>query len=376
MVCMNFLAMPTLKNVRSCFFLPISIMPLRVLNDTFESARMGISNAGSFERWAAAITTSAMPTSLVSTPPAAFRFFTAFVLAMRSSALPCGRFLLRVRARLTRLLRLGGRCFHCSGRFDLALDPLRGHDDRVGQALGAAAGPAQQLVGLRAAGAGRRDLLELLLELRDRELAALQAVAGLRDLLDVQLEDVAPPKLALRPPATPDEHAEPAAALTQRERDLLADLVVVGDRLLGFARERHPHRGHVHEDHHRSLGQRAARLADAIVLPLGVQRRLVRRARRLLVEERHAVRIADHAGQLGLALLALALGERLRLLLRLRPGLPFGLLALDRPVAEREPRLDHEGIATIDRGRTAHGGVELALDLVIEAREDRLLANR
>src|SRR5262245_33960679 len=257
MVCMNFFAMPTLKNVRSCFLRPISIMPLRGLNDTFESARIGISNAGSFERWAAVMTTSAIPTSLVSTPPAAFRFFAlgagsvfvsppaavffaALGLAMVSSALPCGRFLRARRARLARLLVrllvLRGRRFHFPDRFDLALDPLRGHDDRVGQALGAAAGLAQQLVGLRAAGAGRRELLQLLLKLFGLELAALQPLARLRDLLDVELEDVAPTELALRPPATPQEHAEPAAALTQGERDLLADLVVVGDRLFRFAR--------------------------------------------------------------------------------------------------------------------------------------------
>src|SRR6185369_4486763 len=232
---------------------------------------MGIANAGSFERWAAAMTTSAMPTSLVSTPPAAFRFFArgagsvlvsaspvgflvALALAMASSALPCGRFLHARRARLARLLarllrlRRGGR-FHFPDRFDLTLDTFRGHDDRVGQALGAIAGLAQQLVGLRAAGAGRRDLLQLPLELFCLELSTLQPLARLRDLLDVELEDVAPPELALRPPTTPEEHAEPAAALAQRERDLLADLVVVGDRLFGFARERHPHGRHVDKDH-------------------------------------------------------------------------------------------------------------------------------
>src|SRR5215831_21244234 len=105
------------------------------------------------------MTTSAMPTSLVSTPPAAFRllalgagcvvvsappavFFAAFALAMGSSALPC-RFLRARRAGPARLLGgllgLRGRRFHFSGRFDLALDPVRGHDDRVGQALRAAA---------------------------------------------------------------------------------------------------------------------------------------------------------------------------------------------------------------------------------------------
>src|SRR5262245_47283618 len=168
---MNFFAMPTLKNVRSCFFPPISIMPLRALNDTFESARIGIANAGSFERCAAAMTTSAIPTSLVSTPPAAFRFFArgaasvlvsvsavflaAFALAMESSALPCGGFLRARRAlvRRSRLLRFRDRRCHFPDRFDLALDPFRGHDDRVGQALGARTGLAQQLVGLRTTGA-------------------------------------------------------------------------------------------------------------------------------------------------------------------------------------------------------------------------------
>src|SRR6185436_11809280 len=225
------------------------------------------------------MTTSAIPTSLVSTPPTAFLFFLAlgaasslflappavlrvsFALAMASSVLPCGRFL---RARLARLLRLLGRRFRFRDDVGLALDPFRGHDDRVGQALGAAVRLAQQLVGLRAAGSGGRDLLQLLLELLNRKLAALQAVAGLRDLLDVQLEDVAPPELTLRPPATSDEYAEPATAFTQRERDLLVDLVVVGDGFLGLAREGNPHRGHVHEDHHGSLRQRPARLAHTV----------------------------------------------------------------------------------------------------------------
>src|SRR5580765_1112479 len=189
MVCMNFLAMPTLKNVRSCFFLPISIKPLRSLNDTFESARIGIANAGSFARWAAAMNTSAMPTSLVSTPLAAFRLFAlrggsvlvaappavllaAFALAMGSSGSPCGRLLRARRAGLAcrlgsllgslhgSLLGLRGRRCRFPDRIDLALDTLRGHDDRVGQALRAAAGLAQQLVGLGAAGARGRDLLQ------------------------------------------------------------------------------------------------------------------------------------------------------------------------------------------------------------------------
>src|SRR5262249_4698783 len=144
------------------------------------------------------------------------------------------------------------------GDLDLALDSLFGDDDGVGEALGAPAGLAEELICLRAAGLRLRDLVELLLYLLGRGLSALHAIAGLHDLLDVELEDVPPPELALRPAPPPQEHAEPAAAFTQRERDLLADLVVVGDRLLGLARERHPHRGHVDEDHHRALGERAA----------------------------------------------------------------------------------------------------------------------
>src|SRR5215467_5635216 len=69
---MNFLAMPTLKNERACFLLPISIRPLRSLNDTFDRARIGIANVGSFDRSAAVTTTSAKPTSFFSTGVALF----------------------------------------------------------------------------------------------------------------------------------------------------------------------------------------------------------------------------------------------------------------------------------------------------------------
>src|SRR5262249_48605082 len=69
---MNFLAMPTLKNERACFLLPISIRPLRSLNDTFDRARIGIARLGSFDRSAAVTTTSARPTSFFSTGVAFF----------------------------------------------------------------------------------------------------------------------------------------------------------------------------------------------------------------------------------------------------------------------------------------------------------------
>src|SRR5262245_21572691 len=69
---MNFLAIPTLKKDRSCFFFPISMRPLRSLKDTFDNARIGMENVGSLERSAAAITMSARPTSFLSTAVAFF----------------------------------------------------------------------------------------------------------------------------------------------------------------------------------------------------------------------------------------------------------------------------------------------------------------
>src|SRR5262249_44519330 len=69
---MNFLAIPTLKKDRSCFFFPISMRPLRSVKDTFDNARIGMENVGSLERSAAAITMSARPTSFLSTAVAFF----------------------------------------------------------------------------------------------------------------------------------------------------------------------------------------------------------------------------------------------------------------------------------------------------------------
>src|SRR5438445_13365306 len=73
---MNFLAIPTLKNDRACFRLPISIKPLRSLNSTFDSARIGIAMVGSLRFSAAVITRSATPTSFFSTA-VGFRGFLA-----------------------------------------------------------------------------------------------------------------------------------------------------------------------------------------------------------------------------------------------------------------------------------------------------------
>src|SRR3970040_758751 len=74
---MNFLAMPTLKNVRACFLRPISMMPRFSLNVTLARLRTGIDSAGPLLRSAAAITMSATPMSFFSTAPLFFGFFRA-----------------------------------------------------------------------------------------------------------------------------------------------------------------------------------------------------------------------------------------------------------------------------------------------------------
>src|SRR5581483_4234050 len=74
----------------------------------------------------------------------------------------------------------------------LALGAFGGDDDRVREALGPGV-LAQDLVGAGAAGALERDALQLLLQLLLGEPPALEPGARLRDLLDVEIEDVAPP---------------------------------------------------------------------------------------------------------------------------------------------------------------------------------------
>src|SRR5262249_52681155 len=108
----------------------------------------------------------------------------------------------------------------------------------------------------------------------------------------------------------------------------------------------------------------------AVVAPGGVEHRLEDRAGGLLIEERHAVRVADDARELvPVAVGLLTLGQRDRLLLLIR-------LRLLGPAPEGQPRLDDERVAAIDGGRATDGGVEIPLDLLIEPREDRLLADR
>src|SRR5437899_1065222 len=251
-----------------------------------------------------------------------------------------------------------------------AFDALRRDDDRVREAFRAAPVLAEHLVGLLAACPLHGHLLELLLQLRDRQPAALETVARLDDLLDVELEDVAPVLLAVGPLAPSQERAQAPAAFAQRQGDLLADLVVLGDRLLRFARERDPDRGHVDEDHHGPGRQRAPGLRHAVGPPRRCEHRREDRAGRLLVDKRHAVRVADDARELVVVtLIGFALRERDRLLLLV-------LLRLLGPSPVGQARLDHEGIAAVHRWRPADRRVEVALDLLVEPRENRPLADR
>ena len=97
-------------------------------------------------------------------------------------------------------------------------------------------------------------------------------------------------------PAHAHVRAELAAAVLQRELELLDDLVVVRDRFLGLGSERHPDRRDVHEQHHRVRPAVAPRgCCSAVAAPVGGDDRLGDRARRLLEQQRHAVGEADQA---------------------------------------------------------------------------------
>src|SRR2546430_3495120 len=88
----------------------------------------------------------------------------------------------------------------------------------------------QELVGLFASGPPHGDPLELRLELRRGQSATLEAVTRRDDLLHLELEDVTSTELSLGPVASPEECSQPSAAFAQRQGDLLAELVVIGDR--------------------------------------------------------------------------------------------------------------------------------------------------
>src|SRR5712692_8314409 len=98
---MNFFAMLTLKNVRSCLRLPISMMPRFSLKLTLARLRMGMDSVGSLLRSAAVITASATLMSFFSTAPIFFAFACAMgrYLFLRFGALVLGFAALVGRAR-------------------------------------------------------------------------------------------------------------------------------------------------------------------------------------------------------------------------------------------------------------------------------------
>ena len=142
----------------------------------------------------------------------------------------------------------------------------------------------EYLIRFLAAGAFRGDLLQLVFELFFSELAAFETVARFDDFFDIQLEDIAPAKLVLGVLAPPQKNTEPPAAFLESELDFFSDLVVVRDRLLRLAGERHPNRRHVDKDHHRPGGQGASGLRHPVVAPSGIEHGFERRAGRLLIE--------------------------------------------------------------------------------------------
>jgi hypothetical protein len=208
------------------------------LNSTFESARTGIWNSGSFFFLAESMTMSARPDQAVfnasfAMPFSFFAFFGSAFFCRRAVAFSaCIRdplvVLRHFGGRRSRLVRRGG------GRGTCGTAPWAPSGVTMMVDSPAAPPPAalllEDLFGLVAAGELLGDLRQPLLEVLGVELALLQPLAGVGDLLDVRLEDVAALELEGRPLALRDERRQAPARLVEGEADLLADLVVVGDR--------------------------------------------------------------------------------------------------------------------------------------------------
>ena len=99
--------------------------------------------------------------------------------------------------------------------------------------------------------------------------------------------------------AAAEEHRQLAAHGLQGQPQFLLDLGIAGHGLLRFARERHPHAGHVDHERDRTAGQRAARLAQPVGPPVRAHHGLRDRAGRGLELQRHAVGIAEDVHRSG-----------------------------------------------------------------------------
>ena len=95
----------------------------------------------------------------------------------------------------------------------------------------------------------------------------------------------------------PNKGRQLTTTLLQGQFDFLDDLGVMGHRFFAFRGKGDPYRGHVHHDDQGRRGQGAGGLLQAIVPPGGRENRLVNGAGRLLIEQGHAVGIAEDTGQ-------------------------------------------------------------------------------
>ena len=203
---------------------------------------------------------------------------------------------------------------------------------------------------------------ELRLQLRGGQPAALEAITRLDDFLDVELEDVAPARCSpcarsrrRRNAPSRRPHSRSARVISLRISSYSAmaslDSLVNGTQTEAMWTKITIGPGR----------QRAARLGQAVVAPGGVEHRLEDRAGRLLVEQRHAVGEADDARELAIVLLVA------------RPSASgtasfcWSGCADSGPRAVGQTGLDHERVTAIHGRRPADGGVEVALDLLVEA---------
>ena len=171
-----------------------------------------------------------------------------------------------------------------------------------------------------------------------------------RHLGDVLLEHAAPLGVALQ-----RARRSQMCAASLRPHSWIAsfisleELVVVGHRLLGLARERHPHAGQVHGDGHRRDRQAALGLLQLVAAPVGLVDALADRARLGLVLQRHAVGEAHD----------------------------FGRLVERQVAAVGEPHLDHERIAAV-HARAAASSTRRTRpwEAALEALDEQRLADR
>ena len=115
----------------------------------------------------------------------------------------------------------------------------------------------------------------------------------------------------------------------------------------------------MNEDHHRTGGQRASRLRNAVVTPGGIEHGLEGRAGGLLIQERHPVGVTDHTRQLIIVVLLLPFSECNSRLFGFLERL-FGSLAIG------QDGLDQERVAPINSRGPSDGRVEFSFDLLVQ----------